>query len=279
MLSNNHILQSLDNLQANPLSSGLTQALLSPLKAIWQTVLAEAVKTIQIQWQSEIYPNYRTNLANNYPFDFSSTDAGYEVVKQFFDFNQGFYWKFINQNLGGFLEKSGYQWQLVQWLGIGLPLSEEFMKSLQAAQSFSSLVFDNGGKFSYALYPIPEPHLSHIRLSTDISTYDYHNGPQIWTNLTWQVSQNGYSQLLIVRNDAEAQASIEETGLWSLFKIISKSMIQSTDQGDKLTWKLKFNDGRQANVSLLFKTNSSVNLLDICKNPLMLPAQIANKVS
>lgn len=196
-----------------------------------------------------------------------------------FDPQQGVLWKFVSQQLGTFLQIENVHWQLRTWLSVGMPFTTEFMQKLQQAQDISTLLFSNDGKFSYAIYPIPEPTLSQVKLTSNGVVYSYHNGPQLWTNKTWNAKvEHPFSQLLIERNDHESQASIEGSGLWGLFKIFQQAQISKQQSGYLLAWKVTFSNGRRQTVSLLFKTNSPVSAIDaFVTEPFTLPKEIIKK--
>ena len=84
-------------------------------------------------------------LATRYPFSASGPDADYANVQQFFNLQQGTFWKFIYQELNPFLELEGAHWKLRTWLSVGMPFTDQFMENLQQAQQISMLIFNNNG--------------------------------------------------------------------------------------------------------------------------------------
>lgn len=273
------ITQLLSGQQKSGLYKGLDYTLTSPLRAVWQAILAQAAVEIQKQWQINVLPNYQAELAGRYPFNPSGIDADYTSVEQFFDLSQGVLWKFTHKELDGFLQLQTVQWDLRTWLDVGLPLSSDFLAKLEQAQQISMLLFSNQGKFSYAIYPIPAASLSQITLRSNGAEYIYRNGPQLWTNKVWHAeSEHPFSQLLVERNDKEAQASIDGNGIWGLFRVLAQANITKQGQVYHLIWNLKFSDGHQKSVNLLFKTNSPASAIQaFVSQPFVLPKYIITR--
>jgi type VI secretion system protein ImpL len=260
------ISQLLENANNKVAQGALSNVLLAPLRASWQALLMSAQKNIQRNWQAQIIPSFENEIAGKVPFAASGPDIDMAPVQSFFAPKSGSYWQFVNKQLVPYVQQEGLSWQLNTWLGIGMPLSADFMSNLQQAQQISSVLFSNGTstqKFFYSLYPIPEPRISELDFTVNNQQFSYVNGPQQWHYYHWAASQNPQQAVLtVVENDGEARARMYEGGPWALFKLLRKAdSLQRHGNYYIAKWSLQSSTGNTLHNVLHFRTDGPADAI------------------
>lgn len=249
-----------ENIAQNQTQNAVSSVLLAPLRAAWQAILITAEKQIQTNWQNQVIPAYENEIAGKAPFDNNGPDISMAQIQSFFDPSKGAYWQFVNKQLLPYVNVNGMHWSTNNWLGIGMPLSRNFMESLDQAQNITTTLFGNDStspKFYYSLYPIPEPHISQVKLYVNNQHFVYANGPQQWSFYHWAENQSPQQTILSVnKDDGEAQARLYAGGMWSLFKLLSKAHdLRKIGSHYLVHWEIQASDGSTVRIGMRFRTD------------------------
>ena len=278
------ISKMLMNVHDSKEKTAIDNVLVSPVRATWQALLAEASKDVQTQWENQVLPNYQGDIVGRFPFQQDSQqDADMDSIKQFFGLQQGALWKFVHKSLQPFVKQQGMNWVANKWLGVGMGFSPSFLPGLSQAQEISSVLFSNGiqqPKFSFSLYPIPLIDVSEVTLSVNGKAYNYQNGPQQWQDMQWALSQAQQDSQLLVSKGENAQAQLDGTGIWGIFKLLDQASVSGSSSGYLLAWHMKSSDGQSMDVKMKFKTNGPASAIKgFVKTPFQLPSSVTQQVT
>jgi type VI secretion system protein ImpL len=276
------ITQLMDNETNSQAKKAMENLLSIPLRGAWQSLLTTAGDNIQTQWEATILPIYQSELQGRFPFEKDGDDMSLDLMRSVFDPQTGAYWRFVNQHLVPYVVQEGSHWKLNTWLGVGMNFSPAFLQNLQQASDITGALFSNGSNpttFYYSLYPIDQKNIKNVGLlvnGTQRFAYES-NAPSMWSHFMWTDAQTEQSShLMIIKTEGDAEAEIQTTGIWSLFKLLDQAS-NITHQGTQyvVTWKLTANDGSEVNAVLGFKTDGPGDAINgLVKNPFNPPREV-----
>lgn len=213
------------------------------IRESWRNVLLEARNGIAEQWQEEVAGIFDSRLKNRFPFDEEGQDATLDDMADFFQPGDGRLWRFVDDSLSPFIDRTRRGWEEKQWLDQGLGLSSQFMGSLSSAQVITESLFGRGGRrpeMSFYLYPVPVKGVSEIMLETSGQSYRYRNGPQEWRRFSWpgeNAAQN--AKVAGVSRRGQVRDEIRMSGPWALFRLLNQASISRSSSSEfVLQWEL-----------------------------------------
>lgn len=213
------------------------------IRESWRNVLLEARNGIAEQWQEEVAGIFDSRLKNRFPFNEDGQDATLDDMADFFQPGNGRLWRFVDDSLSPFIDRSRRGWEEKQWLDQGLGLSREFMGSLASAHVITESLFGRGGRrpeMSFYLYPVPAKGVSEIMLETSGQSYRYRNGPQEWRRFSWPGDDNTPSAKVAgVSRRGQIRDEIRVSGPWALFRLLNEASISRSSSSEfVLQWEL-----------------------------------------
>jgi type VI secretion system protein ImpL len=221
----------------------------SPIQDTWRALLQQCREGLDSTWHNKVIMPFQKHLAHKYPFDKKGEDATLEDFTDFFQPDEGVLFSFVNTYLAPFLE--GKDGKLKTWQGIALPVSDEFLKSLQDSTQLSNAFFQKSKKtmgFFYALYPIGDARLSEMSFESNQTIYRYRHEPQEWHGFEWP-STHAQSIAKVSATAAKGHsASFKTEGPWALFRLFDVASRKS----ESTVWTLKNPSGEI--FSIQFKT-------------------------
>lgn len=262
---------------SNPsVSKALKPLLLSPTRATWRVALNTVLTHIDHKWHQQFMSNYRSTIAGKFPFSKSGPDANLDDVEQMLQPKKGDLWKFVNDHLGPYLEYKSGHWQPKTWLGVGGQFKPEFLKALDQAQRISSALFAQQGNagFSIEIYPYPTHNVSEISLSIGGHTYEYDNGPQEWSQISWDPSNYNQDAVLnVLTADGSNYSSQAYSGMWGLFHLLQSSHVHQVSQGTyRVRWVFNKHSSHPIHVKLLMRSQNKADVLGLLMHPFDLPS-------
>lgn len=274
-------LQTIHNAAAK---QALQTLLLSPLQATWQVILTTAQQGLQEDWQNEVMGAYQQTIAGHFPFSPGSNDAAVADVSNFFRPQGGILASFVQNNLSAFLNITAGGMRPLQWLGIGMNFSNDFLSALSRGQRIGQELFSTGSQnigFSYQIYPVPTPGISQINFASNDQKLIYQNGPQEWQDLKWPGQDTDQETVLIVIADQNNDSGSQEySGFWGLFHWLASANMTAMQGGAyKGTWNIPLNGGINAPIHMLLRSNTGASqnvFTDINSTPFYLPNNMFN---
>lgn len=248
--------QSLLNGTQESTKKALKPLLTEPISELWRTVVKLARKRIQTRWRAQVESVYQSDLAGKFPFANSGPDANLDAVTGFFHPQAGKLWKFVNEDLSPYLERSAGGWSGRSWLGIDFGFSDAFLDGLREARVLTDALFPGGGsrpKVVFYLYPMPAGGSTAILLESNGQSYRYRNGPQQWRRFQWPGDMERIGARVAAQlSRGDTRAEREAESLWGLFHLLRDAEI-TPQQGDQVQVEWQLNAGSRGPVPVRFK--------------------------
>lgn len=253
MKNTDAILQKLDPETIEAVSPVLIEPWMIAMRGVMERAKAEASR----KWESEVYPACQRNVEGRFPFRVSGGDAPFADLAEFFHPESGLLWKFYQSELKPFTEEGLERWEMKQWAGIGLTVSNEFVSALQHGRLLSESLFSKGAAdvgAAFELYPYPpqgalSKSVTEIRLEVGGQALRYRMEPQEWHEMKWPGPTPTNGAVLQVQV-GDTWITKEFKDWWGFFRLIQfGSLVPGAGETQyRLQWDLPAADGQLVKV-------------------------------
>ncbi|MEO8340700.1 MAG: type VI secretion system membrane subunit TssM, partial [Nitrospirota bacterium] len=253
MKNTDTILQKLDPESIEAVSPLLVEPWMIAVRGVLERAKAEASK----RWEADIYQACQRNVEGRFPFRAGGGDAPLAELADLFHPDNGLMWKYYQAELKPFVDEGPERWEPRQWLGVGLPISNEFLSSLQHARFLSESLFPKGSSevgAVFELYPHPPQggvsrSVSEIRLDIGGQALRYRMEPQEWHEMKWPGPTPATGAVLQVQVGT-AWVTKEYKDWWGLFRLIQAGSLVpgAGDTQYRVQWELPTADGSPVRV-------------------------------
>jgi type VI secretion system protein ImpL len=238
----------------------------STIREAWRTVMVEASRDIEREWQSVVTRPFQRRLADRFPFNPRGEDAALVDVVDFFHPDQGVLWRFAGDNLSAFMHEQRGRWRSREWIGIGPSFSPQFMNGLQRARSVTASLFAGSGRdpaVTFHLYPIPTPGMSEVVFESNGQSYRYRNEPQEWRRFVWPGDTGTFgARVRGLDNTGRHSAERQEEGVWGLFRLLSEANLQNLSGDIYATeWRLQDSAGNRHEIRFRLRADRQQNFI------------------
>jgi type VI secretion system protein ImpL len=250
MKNTDTILQNLDPESIEAVSPLLIEPWMIAMRGVLERGKAEASK----RWEADIYQACQRNVEGRFPFRAGGGDAPLADLADLFHPDNGLMWRYYQAELKPFVDESLERWEPKQWLGVGMPISHEFLSSLQHARFLSESLFAKGNSeigVVFELYPYPPQgsvsrSVSEIRLDIGGQALRYRMEPQEWHEMKWPGPTPATGAVLQVQV-GNAWVTKEYKDWWGLFRLIQAGSFVpgAGDTQYRARWELPTADGNQ----------------------------------
>jgi len=256
--------------QDNPILNLIVQAedfpepIRSYLKQLGNNILCVflkgAIQQIQKTWSEQVYPYYQKDLRNDLHF-FEQEKQGFESnnFNLFFE-KEGYYQKFINNNLQPFINIDHIPWLLKNISDQHLIIENSVLISLARFYYFSKLLFTQGEgqNIEFSIQPsYLDEHIKSIKFSIGKTHFIYRHGPLVPTYFKWPQEQKKITIDFFDFKNRNYTKSYE--GNFALFKLLSASHCKEW-QEKSLFCDLSYN-GYQFSYEIQFASTQVRDLL------------------
>lgn len=193
----------------------------------WRLLLDDTYQYINQRYQSELYSVYRQALAQRYPFTASSeSDVAIADFREFFR-AQGHAERFFETYLKPFTKGESSHYRLRSVDGRSLPLSANTLTQMSRVQTIRRSFFSEDPeqpqfKFRLEAYSLDQ-NLSRADFRFGDRQLEYRHGPIVPLALQWPAeNDNGIASLIVEHPDGRRVGYQENTGPWSLFRLIER---------------------------------------------------------
>ena len=261
---------TVDQLTANfdlQTQQSLRPLLTEPILLAMQSVIDQALQSLDRHWVAEVFEPCQKTIAPFYPFQASDTEVAIGDVASFFSPDQGKLWAFVNQQLQPFIQEGDEEWTLKSWRGLSLPLSTGTLESLRYAKFFSSSLFIKGQgtpSVPFELYPYSDQGpsaslVSHIRFKVGDQEFIYDMGPTEWEEFVWPGPSGSAGSFLQVKIDGRWE-SREEQGWWGLFRLLEDAQITPMSETlHRVIWAWDSTDSRPLRIQYDLRARRAQN--------------------
>lgn len=239
--------------------------LTSPLKAVWNGMIAASERSLQVAWQETVYRSYRQSIQGRFPFSETGSDAVVRDVTEFFRPDAGLFWQFINSDLKPFVQVRSGNWKVRTWLGQGLAFNPDVFAAVNSAGSIVKGLFDEQSNtgMKYWVSPIPTPGVSESRLAVDSHAYRYRNEPEEWREFYWSLENSQVAEVEIHMNGGSGYADLKFEGPWAFIRLLRHSDI-SHERGTefKVSFPLQLANGEQISARYSVRADRAGSVLN-----------------
>ncbi|WP_122662112.1 type VI secretion system membrane subunit TssM [Pseudomonas viridiflava] len=246
-------------------TSRLPQPLSGWLGAIaddsWRVLLDDTYAHINQRYQSELYSVYEKAIAKRYPFIATSeSDVAMADFREFFK-AQGLAEKFFDAYLKPFIKSDSTQYRLRSVDGRTLPISINTLSQLGRVQTIRRSFFNEDPErphFKFRLEPWSlDQNLSRADFQFGDKQLEYRHGPIVPLALQWPAEGDNSSASLIVEHTSGRRVGYQEnTGPWSLFRLVERMETEHHSGRDVLMLKANLEERR---VNYLLMSQRSPN--------------------
>ncbi|MEE1924031.1 type VI secretion system membrane subunit TssM [Pseudomonas sp. 148P] len=191
----------------------------------WQLLLADAYRYVNHRYQGELYSVYSSALHQRFPFHAHSTsDVALADFREFFK-AQGTADRFIETYLEPFASFDGSRYRLRSVDGRSLPLSPAVLHQMNNVRLIRQGFFAESAsepliRFSLEPYSL-DASLSRADFRLGGQHLEYRHGPIVPGAFQWPaVKDEGLSSLIVEEQNGRRTGLQENTGPWSLFRLL-----------------------------------------------------------
>jgi len=221
----------------------------------WRLVLEDAYRYINQRYQSDLYSPYTEALARRYPFNAASeSDVAMTDFREFFK-GQGVAERFFDDYLRPFVKGESNRYRLRSVDGRSLPVSPNSLSQMSRVHSIRRSFFSEDPeqpliKFSLEPYSLDQS-LSRADFQFGDKQLEYRHGPILPLALQWPAEADNGIAILIVEHPTGRRVGFQEnTGPWSLFRLIERLESEPHSGRDVLMLKADL-EGRRVNYLLM----------------------------
>ncbi len=192
---------------------------------IWDVIITEAIRSLEIEWNEKVVKDFNLNLANRYPFNPSSNrDVSLSEFQRFFK-NGGVIDSFYQDNLKMFVDNN-----LLKGSNDKLLIRPDVLAQLKAADHIRQTFFDsqNALLVQYTIEPISmSGNKRRSLLNLDGQLVDYSHGKSIKTQLIWPntMREEIESKLTLISNGNQSSRSQSRSGPWGQFRLFDSGKL------------------------------------------------------
>ncbi len=223
----------------------------------WYMLISDCKHYINEQWKKTVLTDYKTAIAQRFPFDALATqDITIADFDRFFA-THGVLNAFIDDYIKPFLNTSKPEWALKELNNYVLPISQNVLNELIRANIVTNMFFSNQNDTSNIEFSLEklslDPIVGSLRLSIGENTLVDSQNSSSMKHFSWPQP----NAKLILKSIEGKQYELEESGPWAFFKILQKvNVIVDEEEPSSLQilFEVNGNSGRY-----LLKTENEVN--------------------
>jgi type VI secretion system protein ImpL len=230
----------------------MTPLLMNPLRQAYKAVMRSAGGSASGLWEVVVWPPFRDNIKDRYPFDLSSSrDASYEDVVAFLKPKEGILWGFYGQYLKDFHMQVGHDFipkgglegrprpakPFSPFNGLLYPCLHR-MDEITDALWPGGMGDKPGVKFHINLKTV-SPIVSEVLFEVDGQKRLYRNEKEFWHTFNWPGEKQTGARMRI-RGAGGLDEEIVREGPWGIFRLFEAGTTTAEKDKDGIftvTWQ------------------------------------------
>lgn len=231
----------------------------------WRVLLDDTYRYINQRYQRELYSVYDQAIAKRYPFMATSeSDVTIADFREFFKV-QGLAERFFDHYLKPFIKDDSQQYRLRGVDDRSLPVSLSTLNQMARVQTIRRSFFREDPeqpqvKFRLEPYSLDQ-NLSRADFRFGDKQLEYRHGPIVPLALQWPAdADNGIASLIVEESGGRRVGYQENTGPWSLFRLIERMETQPHSGRGVLMLKANLEERR---VNYLLMSQRSPNPFEL----------------
>ncbi|MDC0746303.1 type VI secretion system membrane subunit TssM [Polyangium mundeleinium] len=231
----------------------MTPLLMNPLRQAYKAVMRSAGGSASGLWEVVVWPPFRENIKDRYPFDLAaSRDASFEDVVAFLKPKEGILWGFYEQHLNDFHIRVGHDF--IPKGGLEgrpkpakpfTPFNAMLYPCLHRAHEITEAMWPSGGgdkpqvTFHVNLKTV-SPIVSEVLFEIDGQKRQYRNEKEFWHTFTWPGEKQTGARLR-VRGAGGLDEELVREGPWGIFRLFEAGTTTAEKDKDSVftvTWQM-----------------------------------------
>ncbi|MBU0456289.1 MAG: hypothetical protein KKA99_05915 [Gammaproteobacteria bacterium] len=199
----------------------------------WQLILFQTENYLNTAWQTTIFPQYKAQLANRFPFQISSSnEVSLDSFKYFFATN-GLFNVFLTHNLAPFIDTSEMPWKLKNMDGITLAISNNALQALEKAYEIQHLFF-SGSQNLHIPFTVQPAQMSdsiqNMTIAIGNQSADFQNtSPNTAKSFFWPDDMNANFVKVTLTDQKKNKTIWLKTGPWAWLKILNQGKVMKKE--------------------------------------------------
>lgn len=187
---------------------------------IWDVIITEAVRYLEVEWNEKVVKDFNLNLAKYYPFNPNSNqDVSLSEFQRFFK-NYGVIDQFYQENLKIFIDNN-----LLSGSNDKLLIRSDVLTQLKIADKIRRTFFDDKNALivQYTIEPVSlSGNKRRSILNLDGQLIDYSHGKSFKSQLIWPntMREEIESKLTLISNSNQTSRSLIRSGAWGQFRLL-----------------------------------------------------------
>ncbi|MBW2529690.1 MAG: type VI secretion system membrane subunit TssM [Deltaproteobacteria bacterium] len=209
----------------------MSELLLNPLRQSYKAMVHSAGGSASGLWEVEVWPSYRDNIKNRYPFNRAAKrDASYDDAVAFFSPNGGVLWGFYDTNLKSFHRKVKHQFIPTTRLAGNprpakpyTPFHPNLYNCLERSDEITDALWAAGGEAPKVVFKINlktvSPIVSEVVFEVDGQERKYRNEKEQWKTFQWPGPDGPSGASLRVRGAGGLSEELRREGPWGIYRL------------------------------------------------------------
>jgi type VI secretion system protein ImpL len=223
----------------------MRELLMNPLRTSYKAMVKSAGGAASGLWEVEVFPQYRDNIKNRYPFNTAAKrDASFDDAVAFFKPKEGVLWAFYEANLKGFHRQVGHKYIPNTSLSGSprparrfTPFSPNMYNCLERSSEISDALFaqgDPGLRFRVNLTTV-SPIVSEIEFELDGHKKLYRNEKEFWHSFKWPGEEAPLAGAAItIRGAGGLNEELRREGPWGMFRLLESGRHGAAKDDDRM---------------------------------------------
>jgi type VI secretion system protein ImpL len=231
----------------------MTPLLMNPLRQAYKAVMRSAGGSASGLWEVAVWPPFRDNIKDRYPFDLSSArDASFEDAVAFLKPKDGILWGFYEQYLDDFHMRVGHDF--VPKGGLEgrprpakpfTPFNALLYPCLKRMHEMTDSLFPEGAgdkpkvTFHINLKTV-SPIVSEVLFEVDGQKRLYRNEKEFWHTFTWP-GEKATGARMRIRGAGGLDEELVREGPWGIFRLFEAGTTTAEKDKDNaftVTWQI-----------------------------------------
>jgi len=230
----------------------MTPLLMNPLRQAYKAVMRSAGGSASGLWEVVVWPPFRENIKDRYPFDLSAArDASFEDTVAFFKPKEGVLWGFYEQYLNEFHIRVGHDF--VPRGGLEgrprpakpfTPFNAMLYPCLHRAHEITEALWSEGGEKPKVSFHVNlktvSPIVSEVLFEVDGQKRLYRNEKEFWHSFVWPGEKQKGARLR-VRGAGGLDEELVREGPWGIFRLFEAGTTTAEKDKDNVftvTWQM-----------------------------------------
>jgi type VI secretion system protein ImpL len=231
----------------------MTPLLMNPLRQAYRAIMKHAGGAASGLWEVMVWPSYRDNIKDRYPFNLAATrDATFKDTIAFFKPKEGVLWGFYDKYLASMHTKQAHDFIPDRHMEDSnapagkpfTPFNANLYNCLHRADEITEALWGEGGDKPQVSFQINlktvSPIVSEVIFDIDGQKRLYRNEKELWQSFKWP-GEKPTGARIQVRGAGGLDEEITREGPWGIFRLFENAVSTAEKDNDRIftiTWQM-----------------------------------------